>query len=175
MSAVIRSAETVVVDTAAMGTLSTPSGVAGQGGGADGVEPSVSTRCPECGALHHQGRWRWGLPYISAEQRVCPACVRMADGTPAGMLVVPSDAVGGDGDSILFLIRHAAGAERRDDPMRRIIGVTEDAGQGIMVTATDAGLPAELGRRLAAALGGVVTSDAPDPLGFVRVFWHRPL
>jgi len=169
MSAGIRSADVVVADT-----LSTPSGVAGQSGGTEGARPSASARCPECGALFHQGRWRWGLPYISAGQRVCPACARMAGGIPAGMLVVPADAVGGDGDTILFLIRHAAGAERQDDPLRRIMGVTETAGQGITVTTADAGLPAALGRRLMAALGGEMTMDAPDSQGFVRVLWHRP-
>ncbi len=177
MSATIRSAGVVVVDT-----LSTPSGVAGQSGGVEddmgSMMFSVSTRCPECGALYHQGRWRWGLSYISAEQRVCPACDRVAKGAPAGMLVIPSDAVGGDGDTILFLIRQTGGAERRDDPLRRIVGImglTDGTGQGITVTTADAGLPAVLGRRLAAVLGGDVTMDADGPDGPVRVLWSRPL
>lgn len=134
---------------------------------------SSSARCPECGALHHQGRWRWGLLYISAEQKVCPACRRVADGTPAGVLVVAGGMVGIDRDDILFLIHHTEGVERQDHPLRRIMGVADTAGGGIEVTTTDPRLPVALGRRLAAAHGGSLSIERSDPSGAVRVMWRR--
>ena len=48
-------------------------------------EPTV---CTECGALFEKGRWSWKKPSGEAHRAVCPACRRIADKYPAGIVEI---------------------------------------------------------------------------------------
>ena len=43
------------------------------------------TLCPKCGAVFHDGRWRWLPRPAQAHEEVCPACHRIADGIAGGL------------------------------------------------------------------------------------------
>ncbi len=47
------------------------------------AEPAV---CPDCQASYHRGRWSWDPPAAGATPHRCPACMRIRDGAPAGLL-----------------------------------------------------------------------------------------
>ena len=46
------------------------------------------TACPSCGAIYRAGRWSWGSAPVEAERVECPACRRIADKYPAGILSI---------------------------------------------------------------------------------------
>jgi hypothetical protein len=48
-------------------------------------EPTV---CTECGALFHKGRWTWFPKPAGADEIVCPACLRIRDKSPQGVLTL---------------------------------------------------------------------------------------
>lgn len=48
-------------------------------------EPTV---CTECGALFHKGRWTWGMKSADADEIVCPACMRIRDKYPKGIVTI---------------------------------------------------------------------------------------
>ena len=129
------------------------------------------TRCPDCGALYHQGRWRWGLLYIAAEQAVCPACRRIADHCPAGILILSGSTVAARRDEILALVRRLEALERREHPLHRIMDVAEHAG-GLSITTTDVHLPRRLGKALEQAFHGELDLRQSEGEYFVRVHWH---
>lgn len=130
-----------------------------------------STRCPECGALYHLGRWRWGLPYIAAEQTVCPACRRIADHCPAGIVILSGRRVAECRDDIVTLIRHEEALERQEHPLHRIMDVVEHEG-GLSITTTDVHLPKRLGKALEHAFHGDLDVRQSEGEYFVRVHWH---
>ncbi|HYG90459.1 MAG TPA: BCAM0308 family protein [Azospirillum sp.] len=130
-----------------------------------------STRCPECGALYHQGRWRWGLPYIGAEQEVCPACRRIADHCPAGILILSGPRVAAHKAEILGLIHNEAALEREEHPLHRIMDMAEQEG-GLSITTTDIHLPRRLGKALEHAFRGDLDLRQAEGEYFVRVHWH---
>ena len=52
------------------------------------AEPS---RCPECGAVYHRGRWTWGAAPAGAAAATCPACHRIKDQFPAGHVTLKGE------------------------------------------------------------------------------------
>jgi hypothetical protein len=48
------------------------------------------TVCPQCGAVFHDGRWRWGTGEERAPQELCAACRRITDKFPAGIVALES-------------------------------------------------------------------------------------
>lgn len=130
-----------------------------------------STRCPECGVLHHQGRWRWGLLYIDAEQETCPACRRIADHNPSGILIVSGPPVAARRDEILWLIHRQEALERQEHPLHRIMDVAEHDG-GLSITTTDVHLPRRLGLALEQAFRGALDLRPQEGAHFALVHWH---
>ena len=45
-------------------------------------------RCPQCGAVFHEGRWQWLSRPVQAHEEMCPACHRIHDEYPAGFVHV---------------------------------------------------------------------------------------
>ena len=54
------------------------------------MEPGRSA-CPECGAIFHDGRWSQAAASIDAHARLCPACKRVRDKYPAGVVMIGGD------------------------------------------------------------------------------------
>jgi hypothetical protein len=49
-----------------------------------GAKPRGTVHCPKCGALFRKGRWVWAAAPAGAHKHRCPACLRIAEGSPAG-------------------------------------------------------------------------------------------
>lgn len=48
----------------------------------------IPTVCPGCGAVYRRGNWRWERASPEARQHSCPACRRIADDYPAGLVAL---------------------------------------------------------------------------------------
>lgn len=133
-------------------------------------EPSV---CQDCGAVYHHGRWQWqGKPEEATAVR-CPACRRIAERMPAGIVTLHGAFVAQHKAEIVGLARNEEAAEKGEHPLNRIIAV-EETPDGLEIRTTDIHLPRRIGTAIKRAHGGELAIDFDAAGYFVRVDWRRP-
>ena len=136
-------------------------------------KPKEPTACPQCGAVYHRGRWQWGAKPDGAHEMPCPACSRIADRMPAGIVTIHGDYAKQRAEEIIGLMRNEERAEASEHPLNRIIDIAEtDA--GLTVNTTDIHLPRRLGEALQRAHHGNLDMHFDEDGYFVRVDWHPP-
>ncbi len=132
------------------------------------------TRCPDCGAVYEAGRWRWTeiAPALTHEER-CPACHRIADDYPAGIVTLKGAMVGAHRDEILGIARNAEAAEKGERPLNRIMSIAEPDTETVVITTTDIHLPRRIGETVDRALNGELHIHYDAENYFIRVEWQR--
>ena len=86
------------------------------------AEPTV---CPECGAVYQTGRWQWVKQPEGAYANLCPACSRIHDHIPAGILSLHGDFFQQHKEEIFHLIKHTEEQEKAEHPLERIMNIEE--------------------------------------------------
>ena len=135
-------------------------------------KPADGTLCPDCGAAFHVGRWQWGVGLTDVHAALCPACRRIRDDYPAGVIELRGGFVLHHMDEILGLARHHEAAEKAEHPLNRIMGITETAG-GLELRTTDVHLLRRIGEALRRAYDGELHIAHDEAGHFVRVRWER--
>jgi NMD protein affecting ribosome stability and mRNA decay len=133
-------------------------------------EPTV---CRRCGAVFHQGRWQWGTRPAGAVEDICPACRRIEEKLPAGVVTVHGTLPALRRDEVIALARHQEEAEKVEHPLNRIMSI-EDSAEGLVITTTDIHLPRRLGEALKRAMHGDLDLHFDEAGYFVRVDWRPP-
>jgi len=128
------------------------------------------TVCPQCSVVYHKGRWRWGPRPENGHEALCPACRRINDKFPAGVVELRGALGRQQKEEIVRLARHREEAEKREHPLNRIIEIQEDA-EGIVINTTDIHLPRRIGEAVERAFHGSVSEDFDQGGYFVRVNW----
>ena len=142
--------------------------------GAAGAKLPQATACPSCGATYAKGRWTWQPALERARKRTCPACERIADHYPAGVLRAEGGFAARNRDELIGLVRRVEERERSRHPLERIMQIAPRR-NGFVAETTDAKLAQSLGRALRKAYAGELelpptTSDTEN---LVRVRWVR--
>jgi NMD protein affecting ribosome stability and mRNA decay len=130
------------------------------------------TRCPGCGAVYREGRWRWITDSTPRHEARCPACRRIQDGYPAGFLSIRGSFVSAHREEILGLLRNTEAHEKGEHPLHRIMELRESE-EGIDVTTTDVHLARGLGRALENAYQGELALDFVEGQSLLRASWTR--
>lgn len=138
----------------------------------DGVKGAVYCAC---GAVFRNKRW--GLETIGAAQQegqniVCPACHRITDQNPAGIISLSGDFYSAHADEIHNLVNNTAQSSAAKNPLGRVMDINKEKG-GVTITTTDVKLAQKIGRVVFKAHGGELHytwSHAGPP---VRVTWCR--
>lgn len=130
------------------------------------------TRCSECGALYHDGRWTWGPAPAGAHAALCPACQRIRDKFPAGYVHLKGDFAGALRDEIMHLARHREEREKADHALERIMAI-QDVPDGILITTTDTHLARDIGEALEGAYKGELSYHYNKAENLLRVEWRR--
>lgn len=132
------------------------------------------TRCPRCGAIYHRGHWQWttNAP-AQAHEELCPACHRIGDDYPAGIVTLKGPIVREQKEEILRRIRHQEDVEKGEHPLNRIMKIEEEAPETLKITTTDIHLPRRIGEALHRAFHGELKVQYDEDRYFVRVDWHR--
>ncbi len=137
------------------------------------VEPTV---CPECRVVFTSGRWQW-LAEIpeGANSELCPACQRIHDRVPAGILTLRGEFLAQHRDEIMSLVHNKVDAEKAQHPMKRLMNIEdeEDEEGGVVITFTDVHLPRGVGEAIARAYEGDLDIHYTEEAGIVRVYWTR--
>ncbi len=134
------------------------------------------TTCPSCGAVYRAGRWEWPQPGTPApaggHETVCPACRRIADAYPAGVLTLAGSFLTTHHDDVLAVLRAEERIETAEHPLHRIATVEEESGE-VLVTTTDVHLPRRIAEALANAYHGEIDIAYGRENETVRVTWRR--
>lgn len=130
------------------------------------------SQCPECKALFRNGRWQWGLTPADAQSVLCPACRRVRDDCPAGVLTLVGKFHLEHRTEVLGLLRHVEEREAKNHSLKRIMGIAE-GGEEMEVRTTDSGLARNLGVALHRAYDGALDYQYPDEGALLRVRWER--
>lgn len=134
---------------------------------------SEPTACRRCGAVYHHGRWQWGERAADTHEDLCPACHRINEGLPAGIVTLHGAISPQHKDEIIGLVRNQEAAEKGEHPLNRIISVVEKDG-GLVISTTDIHLPRRIGEALTRAFHGTLDMHFDEAGYFVRVDWRPP-
>ncbi|WP_417567886.1 BCAM0308 family protein [Marinobacter sp.] len=137
-------------------------------------KPKEPTVCPGCGAVFHKGRWQWAAePAGQAHELMCPACERIRDDMPAGILTLSGGFLAKHRDEILKLIHNKVEEEKAEHPMKRLMSA-EDGKEGeLIVKFTDLHLPRGAGEAVERAYDGELEIQYTKESNLVRVYWNR--
>jgi hypothetical protein len=126
--------------------------------------------CPECSAVYQEGRWQWPARTINGPHQICPACRRISEQFPAGIVTLVGPFSQSQRDDLIGLVRHQEKAEKTEHPLNRIISV-DDSLQQVVITTTDIHLPRRIGEAVKRAFQGELKIDFDKDEYFVRVGW----
>lgn len=134
------------------------------------AEPAV---CKDCGAVFHQGRWQWTAPAANAHQSQCPACKRIHEQNPAGYVSIEGQFAPEHKDEVLSLVRNLESREKAEHPLQRIMAVTEEASDKLLITTTDVHLAQTIGQALERAYGGELVFHYNKDEYLLHMRWRR--
>lgn len=137
------------------------------------AKPHDPAFCPQCGATYDRGRWHWSPRVEGAQPSLCPACHRINDHYPAGILTLKGKPVETHKDEIIRLARHQEEAEKKEHPLNRIMAIEEKAPDSLEISTTDIHLPRRIGDVMRRTYQGEMTENFDEGAYFVRVNWHR--
>ncbi len=138
------------------------------------AKPAQPTECQECGAIFVRGRWTWRKTSELAVGRHewCPACRRIKERVPAGMLTLSGQFFHEHYEEILGLVTNIERHEKAEHPMRRIMTITRK-GDGAVVTFTDPQLAHAVVDAIHNAYDGNMTCKYSTQEMFLRATWSR--
>ena len=130
-------------------------------------EPTV---CPQCAAVFHKGRWTWAARPAKAHEETCPACHRIHDDYPAGILSLRGPFLEAHKEEVLSVARKQEEKAKREHPLCRIIKIEENK-EGVVVTTTDTHLPRRIGEALWHAYHGELDLHYGQDSRLIRMTW----
>lgn len=146
----------------------------------DGVEYHDPTRCPSCGVVYNKKQWRFidvkdiefdrENNYIDIAK--CPACRKIEDHYPMGLVELSGSFIEGHKEDILNLIKNEEEREKEKNPLGRLMKIEEKDGK-ILLETTNEALALRLGKALFKAFKGEVEYKFSETQKLVRVFWRR--
>ena len=134
--------------------------------------------CPECHAISRKKRWYLDeAEYVSlartgAVLRRCPACRKIADGFPSGVVTLRGKFLQTHRDEILSIVRNEERRARETNPLERIMGI-RDGDESVEILTTDEKLAQRIGREIRKAYRGTVSYKWSEDANLVRVNWSR--
>jgi len=130
-------------------------------------EPTI---CSTCRAIYQGGRWAWGDAPEQAHHANCPACARVRDRLPAGVVTLSGAFFNAHRVELLQLAHNAAERERSRHPLHRIMNVAETATEAV-ITTCDVNCAQRIGEALQSAFDGHLDLCFGEGEYSVRVSW----
>jgi NMD protein affecting ribosome stability and mRNA decay len=134
--------------------------------------------CPECHAISRKKRWYADeaeyavLARSGAALRRCPACRKIADAFPSGVVTLRGRFLRAHRDEILTVARNEERRARGINPLERIMGLRESDGE-LEILTTDEKLAQRIGREIRKAFRGTVAYKWSEDASLLRVTWAR--
>ncbi|MBP2674369.1 MAG: uncharacterized protein H6Q84_1209 [Deltaproteobacteria bacterium] len=134
--------------------------------------------CPICHAISRKKRWYTdadesaALVRSGAPLRRCPACCKIADGFPSGVLILRGGFLKFHREELLKIARNEEQRARGINPLERIMEI-RDGDRGVEVLTTDGKLAQRIGREIRKACRGTIAYKWAEDGDPVRVTWTR--
>lgn len=132
-------------------------------------EPTI---CTACGAIFHKGRWTWAMTPTDADEIICPACLRIRDNYPKGLITIKGEFKDEHHEQVIGLVNNAENVEKKEHPLSRIMSI-DIKPDGVVISTTDTHLPRRIGEALKHAYHGELELQYGKDEDFVRVTWTR--
>jgi len=132
-------------------------------------EPSA---CTGCGAVFTNGRWQWGIAQPESHKHLCPACQRIHDRMPAGIVTLSGDFLVQHQQEILGLVHNIEAREKSEHPLQRIMNITHND-HSITIQVTDFHITHSIVQALKHAYQGEASETHVEKDGVMRASWSR--
>jgi NMD protein affecting ribosome stability and mRNA decay len=139
---------------------------------ADKSKISEPTRCKKCTAVYIKGRWTWEKVTENVNESVCPACRRIADNYPAGIIELRGGFFREHREEVINLIKNTEIQEKTAHALERIITMTEKPDVTVVKT-TGIHLARRIGEALSRSYKGDYSFQYLDADKGIRVNWER--
>ena len=107
-----------------------------------------------------------------AHRTACPACRRIKDRVPAGVVTIEGEFAAAHRAEIENLVRNVEEREKRDHALKRIIAIEEE-GQALLVSTTDGKLARAIADALHSAYQGELDYKFTERENVFRAHWSR--
>ncbi len=141
--------------------------------------PEETRVCSECNAIYSGQRWYLKeqvdaekMRHIDVHFTVCPACRKIKDRSPGGIVHITGNFIREHKDDIMNLIHNEGDRAKATNPLERIMGIEGTDGNYEVLT-TNEKLAQRIGRALHKAYHGTVVYKWSEDNKLVRVSWQR--
>jgi hypothetical protein len=104
---------------------------------------------------------------------VCPACLKIRDNFPGGIVTLKGDYVLPHKQDLMKLIKNEEERARGLNPLERVMSVKENGYGSLVISTTNEKLAQRLGRAVKKAFHGEVAYKWSHDNKLVRVDWER--
>jgi len=136
--------------------------------------------CEGCRSVYMNKRWyssgdidESALRNPVAAKIVCPACLKIRDNFPGGIVTLKGDYVLPHKEEILNLIKNEETRARGLNPLERVMSVKENGYGSIVISTTNEKMAQRIGRAVKKAFHGEVAYHWSHDNKLVRVDWER--
>jgi hypothetical protein len=138
------------------------------------------TVCDGCHTVYKKKRW-YADPHLYNEAvkirdtavAVCPACLKIRDNFPGGIVTLKGDYVLPHKQELLNLIKNEEARARGVNPLERVMSVKETGYGSMVISTTNEKLAQRIGREIRKAFHGKVTYQWSHDNKLARVDWAR--
>jgi len=136
--------------------------------------------CEGCRAVYMNKRWYADGAVEAAKLRnpeaakiVCPACLKIRDNFPGGIVTLKGEYVLPHKKELMKLIKNEEERARGLNPLERVMSVKENGYGSLVISTTNEKLAQRLGRAVKKAFHGEVAYKWSHDNKLVRVDWAR--
>jgi len=135
--------------------------------------------CKRCHAIYYNKRWyldeelyQEKVSLKDTEKILCPACLKIKDKFPGGVVTLTGDFLHEHKEEIMNLIRNEEERARGYNPLERIMEVTK-MGKRLEITTTNEKLAQRIAKSLERAYRGSVEYKWSSGTKLLRAEWER--
>jgi len=136
--------------------------------------------CGGCRSVYMNKRWYaagvvddTALTNPEAARIVCPACLKIRDDFPGGIVTLKGDYVLPHKQALMHLIKNEEERARGLNPLERVMSVKESGYGSLVIQTTNERLAQRLGRAIKKAFRGEVAYHWSHDNKLARVDWER--
>ena len=138
--------------------------------------------CEGCHSVYKKKRWYADRDLYEAAviipdtaTTVCPACLKIRDNFPGGIVTLKGDYVLPHKQDLLNLVKNEEERARGFNPLERVMSIKENGHGSIVINTTNEKLAQRLGTAIKKAFRGVVSYRWSHDNKLARVDWTREM